>query len=88
MTVVREKPRLCGEIPLEVPEDCNLRPMPKCSSEDVQAGFFFREVGDVARAIGSSLDFIAEQFRRVRVIPLSSDIRKVHVVVDMEVAMK
>jgi hypothetical protein len=83
---VRDKPcNPCGAVPQNITEDSHAKPLP----EHGRAGFFFREVGNIARAIGNSLDFMAEQFRRVRIVPLSSaDVKSVHIVVDMEVAMK
>jgi hypothetical protein len=83
---VRDKPcNPCGDVPQEITEDSHAKPLP----EHGRTSFIFREVGNVARAIGNSLDFMAEQFRRVRIVPLSSaDIKSVHIVVDMEVAMK
>jgi len=77
----------CGEIPREITADAHSRPLPVPERE--QANFFFHGVGKVVRAIGNSVDYVTEQFRRVRLVPLGvSDVKSVHIVVDMEVAMK
>jgi len=83
----------CGEIPRELTENRHMSPLPepdrKAELEHKRADFFFHGVGRAVRAIGHSVDYLTEQFRRVRMVPLGvSDVKSVHIVVDMEVAMK